>query len=712
VHLLRDIDEPVVVHQAVGDRLPDGFSPLASASRVVSLPAARDRLIGRDGDIDEVAVAFASHRLVTVCGVGGAGKTRLAIEVARRLSAQYSSTVFVDLSLAAHEAQVLTATTNAHGLSDGSIEPLELLTRHLESRSSLLLFDNAEHLLDATCDLAEAVLDRCPSSVILVTSREPLGVSGERVFRVRSLDPDTGALELLRERVGQSIDESKGVKLCEHLDGIPLAIELAAARVRSLGIDEVLENIGDRFRLLVGGRRAQGRHSTLHATLVWSHELLNDDERALLRRLAVFAGGFSAQAAALVCSRPKSVIPSREVLAGLVDKSMVTFEAGRHRLLETVRLFAQEQLLAAGETDAYRDNHVAWLLHALREQHWVSATLQTSMVPEINNIRAAADWLDEAGRQAELLELVVRSAGVWYQIPGGDREFHPRVVLAYERCGRDIGREMALLTCAVLAATAPTATEAFQWVSRGRALDPYDEVPAARTIGVLHRMSRAPSDPHGALQELVELAALPGGLDPEVALACSQFQAQICFELGDVDRAEAILESFFDEQTSIYWYGPITSLVVLRALKGDGGGAQDALARIGSSTSSGMRIMPLVLSSIDVHLAVARRDVAEAGSALRRLEALRDDVRLTFNDAADHHWCNAAADLAGLIGDIDAAAVLVAGATSTRRMETHPFVTSTLTRRHEHNPVWQAAMARAPSLGDALATARRLARTT
>ncbi len=712
VHVLRDIDEPVVVHQAVADGLPDGFPPLVSASRVVSLPAPRDRLIGRDGDIDDGVEAFASHRLVTVCGVGGAGKTRLAIEVARRLSEQYSATVFVDLSLAVRDSQVLTATTNAHGLSDTGIEQLDLLTSHLATRSSLLLFDNAEHRLDATCELAEAMLDRCPSSVILVTSREPLGLSGERVFRVRSLDPDTAGVELLRERVGQPIDESQAVQLCEHLDGIPLAIELAAARIRSLGIDEVLANIGDRFRLLVGGRRAQGRQSTLHATLVWSYELLNDDERTLLRRLAVFAGGFPARAVAVVCDDPTSVIPPREVLAGLVDKSMVAFEAGRHRLLETVRLFAQEQLLAAGETDAYRDKHAAWLRDELREQQWVSSTLQMPLVPEISNIRAAADWLDDAGRHDELLELVVRSEGVRYQIPGGDREFHPKVASAFERCGRDVDDEMSVLACAVLAATAPTAAEAFQWVGRGHGLDPYDELPNARTIGLMHRMANASVDPHGALRELVELAALPGGLDPEVALTCRQFQAQISFELGDVDRAETILESGFDDRTCMYWYGPITTLVVLRAVTGDVAGAHDALERIGPHERSGMRITPLALSSINVHLAVARSDVAAAGSALRGLEALRDDVRLTLNDAADHHWCNAAADLAGLVGDIDAAAVLVSGATATRRVETHPFVISTLTRRYEHDPAWQAAMARTPSLDDAIAAARRLARST
>ena len=712
VHVLRDIDEPVVVHQAVAAGLPHEFAPLASATRVVSLPAPRDRLIGRDADIDEIVEAFASYRLVTICGVGGAGKTRLAVEVARRLSEQCSSTVFVDLSLAANDSQVLSAAINAHGLSDAGSEPLELLTSHLATRSSLLLFDNAEHLLDATCDLAEILLDRCASAMILVTSREPLGVSGERVLRIRSLDPNSAALELLRERVGQPIDDLQAIQLCEHLDGIPLAIELAAARIRSLGIEEVLANIGDRFRLLVGGRRSQGRQSTLHATLVWSHELLTDDERTLLRRLAVFAGGFPARAVEVVCPNPTSAIGPREVLAALVDKSMVTLEAGRHRLLETVRLFAQEQLLAAGEVDDYRDNHARWLRDELRESEWVSMTIQVPMVPEINNIRSAADWLDDTGRHSELLELVVRSAGVWYQIPGGEREFHPRVVSAFEQCGRDVDHDMAVLACAALTATAPTAAEAFQWVGRGHALDPHDEVASARTIGLMHRMATSLVDPHGALQGLVELAALPGGVDPEVGLACTMFRSQITFELGDVDRAEAIMESVFDDRSSIYWYGPITSLVVLRAVSGDVAGAEDALARIGTPETAGIRITPLVFVAIGVHLCVARGDVAAAGSELRRLEALRDDVRLTVNDAADHHWCNAAADLAALVGDIDAAAVLVSGAAATRRLETHPFVISTLKTRYEHDPAWQAAMARSPSLDDAITTARRLARTT
>jgi len=200
VHVLRDIDEPVVVHQAVADGLPHEFSPLASATRVVSLPAPRDRLIGRDADIDEIVEAFTSYRLVTICGVGGAGKTRLAVEAARRLSEQYSSTVFVDLSLAAHDSQVLSATTNAHGLSDAGTEPLELLTSHLATRSSLLLFDNAEHLLDATCDLAETLLDRCAIDRLADTLSEQFQSGAVRVERSDAEHPLAAHPERLTAR--------------------------------------------------------------------------------------------------------------------------------------------------------------------------------------------------------------------------------------------------------------------------------------------------------------------------------------------------------------------------------------------------------------------------------------------------------------------------------------------------------------------------------
>jgi predicted ATPase/class 3 adenylate cyclase len=710
VHLLRDIDEPVVVYQSVAEGLPDEFPPLATVSRVVALPATRDRLIGRDDDVEEIVAAFAAHRLVTICGIGGAGKTRLAVEVARSLGDDYSSTVFVDLSLAAHDSQVVSTAINSFGLSDAGVEPLELLTSHLQGRSALLVLDNAEHLLDPTCDLVEAILDHCPSAVILVTSREPLGVSGERVFRVRSLDPSTTGVELLRDRVGQPIDGPKAVELCEHLDGIPLAIELAAARIRSLGIDEVLDNIGDRFRLLVGGRRAQGRQATLQATLVWSHELLDGDERAMLRRLSVFSGGFPARAVDAVCGDPSSSTAPRETLAALVDKSMVTLDAGRHRLLETVRLFAQERLLEAGEVDEYRDRHARWVLDEARRLGMLSSTLQQHLIPEINNIRAALDWLEETDRPCQLLETVTWTAAIWYSVPGGDPEFHPRVLSAFERCGDDADHSLALLTYAVLAATAPTSAEAFAWAQRGHALDPTHEVAAARTVGLMHYVALATTDPHAALRGLAELPTLPGGVGSEVELACTMFRSQILFELGDQPAAESVLESILDDRTCIYWRGPVTSLVMLRAVTGDIVGAEAVLAEIEHDIPADLRITDVGLAGVRVHLAVARGDVAAAGSALRKLEAMRDDVRLTATDAVDHVWFNAAADAAAMIGDLGGAAILVSGAMATRHIESHPFVIGTLRQRHGEDPAWQAAVARSPSIVDAIATARRIAR--
>jgi hypothetical protein len=269
---------------------------------------------------------------------------------------------------------------------------------------------------------------------------------------------------------------------------------------------------------------------------------------------------------------------------------------------------------------------------------------------------------------------------------------------------------MAVLACAVLAATAPTAIESFRWVERGHALDPDNEVRLGRTLGMMHCVALSLNDADAALQGLADLIALPGGVDPEVALGCKMFRSQITFELGNVAEADRILASILDDRSSILWYGPITSLVVLRAVNGDIAGAEDALSHVMQYEESGTRITRFAIAAIAVHLCVARGDIDAAGSALRRFEAIYDDRRFTVNDAADHYWCNAAAHLAALVGDIDAAAVLVAGATATRRLETHPFITGTLRKRYEHEPAWQAAMARTPTSEDAFAAARRLAR--
>ncbi len=532
VHRLRDVPDPVVVHQVLADGLDSEFPPLRSEVRFVSLPTSRDRLVGREMDIGLIADEVGGRRLITLTGVGGTGKTRLAVEVARTCSPEFEMTAFVDLAVVGQESQVPRAAMTALDLVAPGLEPTAaLVAAFIDHRAALLVIDNAEHVLDATADLVETVLDACPDARILVTSREPLGVRGEHVMGVRSLDPQTTAVELFCDRVGRPVDLAVTAELCARLDGIPLAIELAAARARSLGVEEVLTNVADRFKLLVGSRRASGRQATLHATLLWSHDLLQPDEQTLLRRLAVFAGGFTPATVEIVCGTG-----ARLVLSSLVDKSLVVFddETHRHRLLETVRLFALERLDDAGEAAEIRDRHARWLIEALHALPSGSYTDTIFFTPEAANVRAAADWLCAEGRGREALLLLADSGGMWAGLRM-DREVGPVIVDLYGQCEDELSTCERVSICTLLEVLLTESTP-LDWAHRAVAADPDHVCAATDAARIFLLAGRAYTDPAGALEVLVQLGELR--LDPEFALFRHMIEANARFVLGDFDGAE------------------------------------------------------------------------------------------------------------------------------------------------------------------------------
>ena len=370
--------------------------------------------------------AVGQHRLVTLTGVGGSGKTRLALRVgALELGRFADGTFFVDLGPLSDAELVSTAMASACGLlSEGlglsGASTANRLVAALTRRTSLLIVDNCEHLLDAVAALVDRIQTECPDICILATSREALGVEGEQVVPVPALGlPDdalpgpaeaSDAVRLFVDRAqsvkpGFTLGADNGaavVAVCRHLDGIPLAIEFAAARVAHLSVQQIAERLEDRFRLLTGGRRRLQRQQTLAAALDWSHDLLSDDERAVFRRLAVFAGSFALDAAEAVCSADD--IPKEQVLdllGSLVAKSLVgAVEDGsshvRYRLLETVRMYASEKLAAAGETQALRTRHcdwyLAWLDATPLEHLFHDLATVADVGREIDNLHAAADW--------------------------------------------------------------------------------------------------------------------------------------------------------------------------------------------------------------------------------------------------------------------------------------------------------------------------------
>jgi predicted ATPase/class 3 adenylate cyclase len=407
-HRLRGL-APMRLHQVVAPGLADDFPQLATAALGVILPTPPTRFVGREAEVDVVRRLVGAHRLVTLTGMGGSGKTRLAIEAGERLAARFPEGIrFVDLAAVTDETRVADAVVHALGLSDdpSSAEPLARLGAYLADRALLCVLDNCEHVLDACAGVADVVMS-CPGPTrLLATSRAPLGVVGEQVYGVPSLD-DPDAVSLFAERGAEAragfIVEDANLdvvtQICRGLDGIPLAIELAAARVAHLSPTQLLDRLDDRLRLLTGERGRVQRQQTLAATLDWSHDLLDGREQVVLRRLAVFPAGFSLDAAEAVAEVDNVVQP----LGSLVAKSLVQVvddgDQLRYRLLETVRLYAESKLVAASEARTWRARHRDWVLSWLEsiplEERWFGD--DDPLITDEANIRAALEWSSSEG---------------------------------------------------------------------------------------------------------------------------------------------------------------------------------------------------------------------------------------------------------------------------------------------------------------------------
>ena len=413
-----------------------------------NVPMPIEALIGRDDEVQELLDLQARCRLLTLAGPGGIGKTRLALEVARRLLPSFSDGVWLaELAPLSDGASVLAAIASALGVQPGALAPShKAMAAALAEKKFLLVLDNCEHVISDAARCAEALLNAAPEGCIFATSREPLGAAGETVYRVpalaapgaREIETEAilrhGAVELFifraqaagtRLQLGDN-ELATIATICRRLDGIPLAIELAAVRVPALGLEELLDALDDRFELLIGGRRtALPRHQTLQATLDWSFDLLTERERVVLRRLAVFVGGFTLHAAnAVVFSAGASAAEVVESLANLVSKSLVAVSAGgikpRYRLLETTRVYALEKLTASGEFETVARRHAAFFRDFLErvEPQQRERSMPERLVDythEINDVRAALDWaFSPAGDAALGVALTVASEHLWF----------------------------------------------------------------------------------------------------------------------------------------------------------------------------------------------------------------------------------------------------------------------------------------------------------
>jgi predicted ATPase/class 3 adenylate cyclase len=440
LHRLKGLANPERLFQASVTGLGNEFPSLRTLDRCPNnLPLQLTSFVGREQELAEVHRLLRQSRLLTLTGVGGTGKTRLALQATAEALEEFEHGAWlVELAPLSDPALVLATVAAVFGYyGDRPEMPLQTrLLHHLHDKTLLLLLDNCEHLVSTTAQLVDTLLHAAPELKVLATSREALGLSGETAYPVPSLSmPDPAELPSLETLTGSDavqlfVERARAARpsftlaqanaievahICRRLDGIPLALELAAARLKAFSTQQICERLDNRFRLLTGGSRtALPRQQTLRATIDWSYGLLSELERALLRRLSVFAGGWSLAAAESVCATPDQDEDVFDLLANLVNKSLVEAEqvAGdlqRYRMLETVRQYAQEKLDETGESARMRDRHLAYYLELARsyESNFRYNCMIEAFKPfsiEVDNIRLALGWAFGGNDQEMILK--------------------------------------------------------------------------------------------------------------------------------------------------------------------------------------------------------------------------------------------------------------------------------------------------------------------
>jgi predicted ATPase/class 3 adenylate cyclase len=437
-HQLRDLAEPMRVFQVAHPLLPADFPPMKSLSTTSgNLPRQVTTFVGRDVELARVSAMVRERPIVTLTGVGGVGKTRLAVQVAAEVVTDFPAGAWLcELAPVSDRDAVWEAVATSLGIQRNPTRTIDdTVIEFLAPRRLLLVVDNCEHLLVEVARIVDAICQQCPNVTVLATSREGLALAGEQLVAVPALGLPSGvdaaehaersdAVHLFCDRARDAqpdfalsdVNAGAITQLCRRLDGIPLAIELAAARIRSLPPEDLVTRLDQRFRLLTrGSRAALERHQTLRNTIDWSYDLLGPSEQTALNRLSVFAGGCDLGAAEAIIAMEEDDVDAADLLGQLVDKSLVQADDSgrrvRYTMLETIRQYAQERLEESGETEAVRRRHAEYFVAVSeaagphlrgREQLDWSAML----VDEAENLRAALDWAVESGDADHAMRLV------------------------------------------------------------------------------------------------------------------------------------------------------------------------------------------------------------------------------------------------------------------------------------------------------------------
>jgi predicted ATPase/class 3 adenylate cyclase len=453
---LKDLLLPEHLYQLNVAGLHTSFPPLKTFEvSLTNLPSQLSTFIGRQKEVGQIKERLKKNRLVTLTGSGGVGKTRLSIQVASELLSEYTNGVWlVELAPITDPEGVARAICAVLDITPhGGTPPLTVLIEYLHSKKLLLMVDNCEHLIDVCAQLCEELLHACPNLRIITSSREALGIDGENAYHVPSLSlpnpkdnlqtiEKSEAVKLFMERATATLPEFKMTadnasviaQICQRLDGIALAIELAASRVKLLKVEQIASRLDDAFRLLTGGSRtALPRQQTLRALIDWSYNLLSNEEQTMFRRLSVFIGGWSLEAAEAVCDDPNTL----DVLTHLVDKSLVTVDREqetRYSLLETIRQYAREKLFESGEMQDIRQRHLLHFLAFAQTNGWETRgsnqiAALNQLDEEYENIHEAIDWAIATGRVEEATQIILALAWLYWWSRGLTQEAYEEINL-------------------------------------------------------------------------------------------------------------------------------------------------------------------------------------------------------------------------------------------------------------------------------------------